>query len=235
MAITAQQVKELRELTDCGIMDCKKALTECDGDIEKAKAWLREKGMAKAEKKSARIAAEGAVVSKIADDLKSGVLVEINIETDFAANTDKFKAFVDKMQPVLVVQSADDFTSQAADLVMTVRVKDTNPSNPTVTIYKPKADGSVVPENELASATRVNVSPSANIEDVDNTSAADPYKEYKITIPFKTSKSEFGSDGTYTIALNEKDGKNRTANQIVWTVLQDTCCNAEKLYCKHTA
>ena len=95
MAVTAQQVKELRELTDCGIMDCKKALIECDGDIEKAKAWLREKGMAKAEKKSARIAAEGAVVSKIADDKKSGVLVEINIETDFAANTDKFKAFTD--------------------------------------------------------------------------------------------------------------------------------------------
>ena len=95
MAITAQQVKELRELTDCGIMDCKKALIECDGDIEKAKAWLREKGMAKAEKKSARIAAEGAVVAKIADDKKSGVLVEINIETDFAANTDKFKAFAD--------------------------------------------------------------------------------------------------------------------------------------------
>ena len=95
MAVTAQQVKELRDLTDCGIMDCKKALIECDGDIEKAKAWLREKGMAKAEKKSARIAAEGAVVSKIADDKKSGVLVEINIETDFAANTDKFKAFTD--------------------------------------------------------------------------------------------------------------------------------------------
>ena len=95
MAVTAQQVKELRELTDCGIMDCKKALIECEGDIEKAKAWLREKGMAKAEKKSARIAAEGAVVSKIAEDKKSGVLVEINIETDFAANTDKFKNFSD--------------------------------------------------------------------------------------------------------------------------------------------
>ena len=95
MAVTAQQVKELRDLTDCGIMDCKKALIECDGDIEKAKAWLRDKGMAKAEKKSARIAAEGAVVCKIADDKKSGVLVEINIETDFAANTDKFKAFTE--------------------------------------------------------------------------------------------------------------------------------------------
>ena len=93
MAITAAQVKELRELTDCGIMDCKKALTESDGDIEKAKAWLREKGLAKAEKKSSRVAAEGAVSALIADDAKSGVLVEVNIETDFAANTDKFKNF----------------------------------------------------------------------------------------------------------------------------------------------
>ena len=104
MAVTAQQVKELRELTDCGIMDCKKALIECDGDIEKAKAWLREKGMAKAEKKSARIAAEGAVVAKIADDKKSGVLVEINIETDFAANTDKFKAFTDAVATHILVK-----------------------------------------------------------------------------------------------------------------------------------
>ena len=95
MAISAQQVKELRDLTDCGIMDCKKALIECDGDIEKAKGWLREKGMAKAEKKSSRVAAEGTVIAKIADDQKSGVLVEINVETDFAANTDNFKSFCD--------------------------------------------------------------------------------------------------------------------------------------------
>ena len=93
MAVTAQQVKELRELTDCGIMDCKKALIESDGDIENAKAWLREEGMAKAEKKSARVAAEGAVISKISDDQKTGVLVEVNVETDFAANTEKFKTF----------------------------------------------------------------------------------------------------------------------------------------------
>ena len=108
MAVTAQQVKELRELTDCGLMDCKKALIECDGDIEKAKAWLREKGMAKAEKKSARIAAEGAVVSKIADDKKSGVLVEINIETDFAANTDKFKAFADTIATHILTKKPAD-------------------------------------------------------------------------------------------------------------------------------
>ena len=93
--ISAAQVKELRDMTGSGIMDCKRALQESDGDIEKAVAWLREKGIAKAEKKSARVAAEGAVIAKIADDKKSGVLVEINIETDFAANTDKFKAFTD--------------------------------------------------------------------------------------------------------------------------------------------
>ncbi len=93
--ISAAQVKELRDMTGSGIMDCKRALQESDGDIEKAVAWLREKGIAKAEKKSARVAAEGAVVAKIADDKKSGVLVEINVETDFAANTDKFKAFTD--------------------------------------------------------------------------------------------------------------------------------------------
>ena len=93
--ISAAQVKELRDMTGSGIMDCKRALQESEGDIEKAVAWLREKGIAKAEKKSARVAAEGAVIAKIADDKKSGVLVEINIETDFAANTDKFKAFAD--------------------------------------------------------------------------------------------------------------------------------------------
>lgn len=94
MAITAQQVKELREMTGCGIMDCKKALTENNGDIEASKAWLREKGMAKAEKKASRVAAEGAVADSISADCKTGALIEVNIETDFAAATDKFKAFV---------------------------------------------------------------------------------------------------------------------------------------------
>ncbi len=108
MAVTAQQVKELRELTDCGIMDCKKALIEADGDIEKAKAWLREKGMAKAEKKSSRVAAEGQVASFISDDAKTGVLVEVNVETDFAAATPKFKAFVDAIgAQIMATKPAD--------------------------------------------------------------------------------------------------------------------------------
>ena len=108
MAITAQQVKELRDLTGCGIMDCKKALIECDSDIEKAKDWLREKGMAKAEKKASRVAAEGVVASVISDDQKTGAIVEINIETDFAAATDKFKAFVETIKnQIMNVKPAD--------------------------------------------------------------------------------------------------------------------------------
>lgn len=94
MAISAQQVKELRDMTGCGIMDCKRALTESEGNIDKAIAWLREKGMANAEKKSGRIAAEGVVEAYIHAGGRIGALVEINIETDFAAKTDKFKVFV---------------------------------------------------------------------------------------------------------------------------------------------
>ncbi|MCQ2534426.1 MAG: translation elongation factor Ts [Clostridia bacterium] len=108
MAITAQQVKELRELTDCGIMDCKRALTEADGDIEKAKAWLREKGMAKAEKKASRVAAEGTVADLISADSKSGLIVEVNIETDFAANTPKFKSFVSEVANHIMAKKPAD-------------------------------------------------------------------------------------------------------------------------------
>ncbi len=113
--ISAAQVKELRDMTGSGIMDCKRALQESEGDIEKAVAWLREKGIAKAEKKSARVAAEGAVIAKIADDKKSGVLVEINIETDFAANTDKFKAFADTVATHILAKkpaSIEDLMAQ---------------------------------------------------------------------------------------------------------------------------
>lgn len=93
MKITAQLVKELREKTGVGMMDCKKALMEVDGDLEKAVDFLREKGLAKAAKKAGRIAAEGVVASYI-HGTRIGVLVEINTETDFVAKNDEFKAFV---------------------------------------------------------------------------------------------------------------------------------------------
>lgn len=94
MAISAQQVKELREKTGAGMMDCKKALTEANGDMEKAVEILREKGLAAAAKKSGRIAAEGIVESYIHMGGKIGVLVEVNCETDFVAKTDEFREFV---------------------------------------------------------------------------------------------------------------------------------------------
>ena len=92
MAISASLVKELRERSGCGMMDCKKVLVETDGDIEKAVELLREKGLAKAVKKSGRIAAEGIVDSYIHLGGRIGVLVEVNCETDFVAKTDEFKA-----------------------------------------------------------------------------------------------------------------------------------------------
>jgi len=92
MQISASAVKELRERTGCGMMDCNNALVACDGDMEKAIDWLREKGLAKAAKKAGRIAAEGIVESYIHMGGKIGVLVELNCETDFVAKTDEFKA-----------------------------------------------------------------------------------------------------------------------------------------------
>lgn len=93
MAITAAQVKELRELTGAGMMDCKKALEECDGDFEAAKDWLRKKGISKAEKKEGRTAAEG--LSRVLVDGNQAVVVEINSETDFVAKNDKFLDLLD--------------------------------------------------------------------------------------------------------------------------------------------
>lgn len=92
--ITAAIVKDLRERTGAGMMDCKKALSAVDGDLDKAVDFLREKGLSQAAKKASRIAAEGAVASYVSPDAKVGVIVEVNCETDFVAKTDDFKALV---------------------------------------------------------------------------------------------------------------------------------------------
>ena len=91
--ITSQMVKELREMTQAGMMDCKKALVEADGNMDKAVEWLREKGLAAAAKKAGRIAAEGVVADYITECGKVGVVVEVNCETDFVAKTDNFINF----------------------------------------------------------------------------------------------------------------------------------------------
>jgi len=93
VAITASLVKELRERTGAGMMECKKALVECDGDIEAAADLMRKSGAAKADKKAGRVAADGAIKIKVSDDGKKAVIVEINSETDFVAKDDNFQAF----------------------------------------------------------------------------------------------------------------------------------------------
>lgn len=108
MAVTASVVKELREKTGAGMMDCKKVLTETDGDIEKAIELLRERGISKAAKKSDRIAAEGIVDANVSEDGKIGALVEVNSETDFVAKNDEFKAFVaDVAEQIVKTNPAD--------------------------------------------------------------------------------------------------------------------------------
>ena len=108
MAFTAKDVKELREMTGCGMMDCKKALTETDGDMDKAVEFLREKGLATAAKKAGRIASEGIVKAYITDDKKVGVLVEVNSETDFVAKNAEFQTFVGTIAQIVAEKNPAD-------------------------------------------------------------------------------------------------------------------------------
>ena len=108
MAITAAMVKELREISGAGMMDCKKALTATEGDMDKAMEFLREKGLATAQKKASRIAAEGIVMLKVAEDSKKAVAVEVNAETDFVAKNDKFQGYVAQVaEQALETEAAD--------------------------------------------------------------------------------------------------------------------------------
>ena len=106
MSISAKDVKELREKTGCGMMDCKKALTEAGGDIEKAAEILREKGLASAVKKAGRIAAEGVVAAYKEGDV--AVLLEVNCETDFVAKTEQFKSLVNDIAKIIVKEAPAD-------------------------------------------------------------------------------------------------------------------------------
>ena len=109
--ITAALVKELRERTSAGMMDCKKALMENDGDMDKAIDWLREKGLAQAAKKAGRIAAEGAVVQYITECGKVGAVVEVNCETDFVAKTDNFMSFANGVAKHVALANPADLAS----------------------------------------------------------------------------------------------------------------------------
>ena len=109
--ISAGLVKELREKTGAGMMDCKKVLTETDGDMEKAAELLRERGIAKAAKKSGRIAAEGLVTVYLSDDRKVGSIVEVNAETDFVSKNEEFKEFVANVAKVVADKNPSDVDS----------------------------------------------------------------------------------------------------------------------------
>jgi elongation factor Ts len=104
MSVTAAMVKNLRQITNAGMMECKKALVESKGDIEKATELLRKKGAASAEKKAGRIAAEGKIIQKISADGKQGVLIEVNCETDFVARDDSFSDFAEQVADYVATQ-----------------------------------------------------------------------------------------------------------------------------------
>ena len=108
MAFTAQDVKTLREMTNVGMMDCKKALQATDGDMDKAVDWLREKGLAKAAKKAGRIAAEGMAYAHVCSECGVGAVVEVNCETDFCAKSDAFKQFVKDICKVVLSEDPAD-------------------------------------------------------------------------------------------------------------------------------
>ena len=105
---TAKDVMALREMSGAGMMDCKKALVECDGDMDKAMDYLREKSLAASAKKASRIAAEGVVSSYVSPDSKTGVIAEVNCETDFVAKTDDFKALVNSVAKLVVEKNPAD-------------------------------------------------------------------------------------------------------------------------------
>ena len=108
MAVTAQMVKELREMTGSGMMDCKKALVEADGDMDQAVEILKEKGLAKAEKKAGRIAAMGLVKTAFSEDGKTAAIVEVNSETDFVAKNDEFIGFVEGLAKLALDAESND-------------------------------------------------------------------------------------------------------------------------------
>ena len=140
MAISAGLVKELREKTGAGIMDCKKALKENDGDLEKAVEWLRKKGMASAKKRESRETKEGLIEAYIHPGNRIGVMIEVNCETDFVAKNDEFKQFVRNM--AMQVAAANPLVVNREDLSPEQIEKEMN-------IYKEQAKNTGKPDHIL--------------------------------------------------------------------------------------
>jgi len=141
MAITAEQVKELREKTGAGMMECKKALSEANGDVPKAVTILRERGLAAAEKKAGRQTREGLVASYIHAGGKLGVLVEVNCETDFVARTDDFQELVRDI--AMQIAAANPLCVRREDVPETELSRERE-------IYRKQAEGTGKPEQVIA-------------------------------------------------------------------------------------
>jgi elongation factor Ts len=124
MEITAKMVKDLRDATNAGMMDCKKALTECEGDVEKAKEWLRRKGIAAASKKEGRTTSQGVVGSYIHPGGRVGVLVEVACETDFVARTDDFQDMVHNIAMHIAAASPVAITREDVDAALIEKEKE---------------------------------------------------------------------------------------------------------------
>jgi len=114
-AYTAKDVSELRQRTQAGMMDCKKALEECQGDMDQAVEWLRKKGISRGESRAGRAASEGKIVSRVSTDGATGALVELNSETDFVARNEAFAQTVEKIADTLLAQSAIDGVAASAE------------------------------------------------------------------------------------------------------------------------
>src|SRR4029078_3974034 len=114
-AYTAKDVSELRQRTQAGMMDCKKALEECQGDMDQAVEWLRKKGISRGEARAGRAAAEGKIVAKAAPDGATGVLVELNSETDFVARNEAFGQTVDRIADTLLASGSRDGVISSAE------------------------------------------------------------------------------------------------------------------------
>lgn len=140
MAISAEQVKQLREKTGAGMMDCKKALEACNGDMDKAVTYLREKGIAKAESKVGRATSEGLIASYIHAGSKLGTLVEVNCETDFVAKTEEFKTLAKEL--AMQVAATDPLVVQRGDIAPEVLEKER-------AIYRTQAVSSGKPEKAV--------------------------------------------------------------------------------------
>ena len=184
MAITAAMVKELREMTDAGMMECKKALTEAEGDMEKAVDILRTRGLAAAAKKAGRATNEGRILAKVCSTCGKGAVVEVNCETDFVAINEKFGAYCDKIATAVILNNpadvdalkASEIDGETVDAVLTdaIHVIGENMQVRRFKFVDPGENGALVAYNHMNN--KIGVIVAFEVEGIDT--AADAFQAY---------------------------------------------------------